>query len=346
MVSLTDTSYYSRKLVKFSVIGLISLVVLRAGWIQFSRWWKAKNPPPPPSPTTAFGMLPRPRFPEGIKVKPELFKLETVSGSLPDLGTQAKVYFMPVYRANVYGLELSTDLASKLGFTGDPIRVDEQIYEWEKLGDLAGKLTINLVTGHFSLITKWNQDQELSQGEAPADAGAKAAAQGFLRSTGLWTDDLEIGMAKTEYLKGEEGELKPVLSQSEANFTRIHFFRAKVVDNEVVTWDQEQALVQITVGGTGIRQIVEVRYKYSPVEINEFETYPLKTSAEAWQMLQAGKGSIVRAPGGDQITVRTIDLVYYDADMPQEFMQPIYRFSGDSGFVGYVPAVQDKWLSQ
>lgn len=347
MASLTETSYYARKLVKFSIIGLIGLIVLRAGWIQFAKWWEMKNPPPPPAPTTAFGVLPQPKFPKGKDVKSELLKLETVSGSTPNLGIQAKVYFMPAFRANVYGLELSTTLATKLGFSGSPVRIDEQIYEWERVGDLPGKLTVNLVTGHFSLITNWSQDQGLSQGRVPAEASAVVAAQNYLRSTGLWTDDLTSGLTKVEYLKSEEGELKPAISQSEANFTRIHFFRAKIENNQVVTWNQAQALIQVTVGGgIGTKQTVEVQYKYSPVEIGRFETYPVKTSLEAWQLLQAGKGSIAAAGGNGQTVVRTIDLVYYDSDTPQEFMQPVYVFKGDNGFVGYVPAVQDKWLAQ
>lgn len=347
MASLTETSYYARKLVKFSVVGLIALIVLRAGWMQFAKWWKAKNPPPPPAPTTAFGVLPQPKFPKSREVKPELLKLETVSGSTPNLGIQAKVYFMPAFRANVYGLELSTNLATKLGFGGSPTKIDEQIYEWERAGDLPGKLTVNLVTGHFSLITNWSQDLGLSLGKAPAEASAIVSAQNYLRSTGLWADDLSSGSTKVEYLRSEEGELKSALSQSEANFTRMHFFRVKIENNQVITWNQEQALVQVTVGGgTGVKQIVEIQYKYSPVEVNRFETYPLKTALEAWQLLQAGKGNIVRATANGQIIVRTIDLAYYDSDTPQEFMQPVYVFKGDNGFAGYVPAIQDKWLAQ
>lgn len=347
MASLTETSYYARKLVKFGVIGLVSLIILRAGWMQFAKWWKDKNPPPPPAPTTAFGVLPQPKFPRNREVNPELIKLETVSGLTPDLGIQAKIYFMPAFRANVYGLELSTGLAKKLGFKENPVKVDEQVYEWERTGDLPGKLTVNLVTGHFLLMTNWSQDPELFSAKLPKEASAAISAQNYLRSAGLWAEDLASGSTKTEYVKVEEGGLKPAVSQSEANFARIHFFRAKIGDKPVVTWDQSQALIQVTVGGgMGTKQIVEVKYKYSPVEINKFETYPIKTALEAWQLLQSGKGNIAQAVENGQNIVRTIDLVYYDSDTPQEFMQPVYKFSGDNGFTGYVPAVQDKWLAQ
>lgn len=347
MASLTETSYYARKLVKFGVIGLVSLIILRSGWMQLAKWWKDKNPPPPPAPTTAFGVLPQPKFPKSREVKPELIKLETVSGSTPDLGIQAKVYFMPAFRANVYGLELSTGLAKKLGFKENPIKIDEQVYEWERMGDLPGKLTVNLVTGHFSLMTNWSQDPEFFSAKLPAEASAVISAQNYLRSAGLWAEDLASGSTKAEYVKAEEEGLKPAISQSEANFTRIHFFRAKIGDKPVVTWDQSQALIQMTVGGgMGTKQIVEVKYKYSPVEIKKFETYPIKTALEAWQLLQSGKGNIAQAVENGQNIVRTIDLVYYDSDTPQEFMQPVYKFSGDNGFVGYVSAVQDKWLAQ
>jgi hypothetical protein len=44
------------------------------------------------------------------------------------------------------------------------------------------------------------------------------------------------------------------------------------------------------------------------------------------------------------VVIRDITLQYYDPDTAQQFMQPVYVFTGDPDFTAYVPAVADAWL--
>ncbi|KKS41243.1 MAG: hypothetical protein UV05_C0058G0003 [candidate division CPR1 bacterium GW2011_GWA2_42_17] len=45
MANLTETAHYARKAIKFSAVGLVSIIILRISWGIFFRWWIAANPP-------------------------------------------------------------------------------------------------------------------------------------------------------------------------------------------------------------------------------------------------------------------------------------------------------------
>lgn len=348
VASLTETAYYTRRFVVYAAVGLASLMAVRTGWSVFARWWVQTYPPGPPPPTVAFGVLPEPVFSAGEERGNLSITLETISGTAPDLGPQAAVYFMPAFRANVLGLELATSLAASLGFLFAPQSRDEQVYVWTREEELPGTLMANLITGHFSLKTNWQQDSQITSARSPSQEVAVKLAQDYLRRAGLLTPDLETGRTKVDFLQAAGGSLLPALSQSEANFARVHFFRADIDGKSVVTPKQDNALVQVVVSGArSSKQVVEVVYKYSPVELERSSTYPLRSSQAAWEQLQAGQGTIVRmVKGAPTLAVRNIELAYFDADTPQEFLQPVYVFRGDNGFVAYLPAVDPMWLGK
>lgn len=349
MATLTVTAYYARKTVVYGVVGLISLILIRFSWGVFSRWWIALHPPPPPPPTVSFGVLPEIQFPKGVERQGMRYQLQTVSGVAPDLGPQARVYFMPAFRANVLGLELAKNLAQKLGFLSEATAKDEQVYSWGREGSLPGNLTVNLVTGHFALDTAWYRDNEIVSSRAPSEQEAVSVAQNYLRTAGLMTDDLSKGKTKTEFLQAGAGAFTSAISQSEANFTRVHFFRDDVNGLSAVTPQDNQGLVQVIVSGarTGEKRIVGMTYKYSPIEFATSSTYPLRSAQQAWTQFQNGDGVITRLVKNIQsIVVRDIKLAYYDADVPQQFLQPVYMFSGDDGLSGYISAIDPKWLGK
>lgn len=346
MATLTSVGYHTRKAVVYGSAGFVSLIILRLAWGISSAWWVKNHPPPPPPPTVAFGVLPPIKFPPSKDPKLVSLRLETITGAAPDLGPQAKVYFMPVYRANVLGLELGTQLAAKLGFLFAPTRLDEQVYEWTREGSLPGTLSINLVTGHFRLTTLWHRDAQISTARAPTEAVKNAKR--FLSSTGLLGNDLDAGTSRVEYLAAGAGVYSPAVSQSEANFARVHLFRAPVENTPVVTPNPAEGLVQVVVSGApGQKQIIETVYNYSPVEYSRFATYPLRSTKSAWEILSAGQGYIPKLiPTQGPTAVRQIKLGYFDNSTPQEFLQPVYVFEGDNGFLGVVPALDPKWLGQ
>lgn len=348
MASLTIISYYARKMVFYFSVGLAALIIFRFSWVVFSSWWIKNHPPAPPPPTVSFGVLPSLQLPKGILRSNLVFRLETITGMTPNLGIQAKVYFMPAFRANVLGAELATQLAVRLGFPVKPESVDEQIYVWSRTGRLPAKLTINLITGFFSLETSWADDQEIISSRAPSQPDAVKTAKDFLSRLDLLPKDLEIGKSKVEYLKEGENGFISAISQSEANFVRVHLFRSDIDSIPIVTPTYDEGLVQVVVTGlSSDKQVIGLSYKYSPVDTVQAATYPLKSSQSAWQELQAGGGSIIKYSGGTNgAVIRNIELAYFESGLPQEFLQPIFIFKGDNGFIAYLPATDSKWLSR
>jgi len=66
--------------------------------------------------------------------------------------------------------------------------------------------------------------------------------------------------------------------------------------------------------------------------------------AEAYQRLQKGEAFIAGVKSNTtNVAIRDITLKYYDPDTPQQFMQPVYEFVGESDFTAYVSAVSDAW---
>ena len=53
---------------------------------------------------------------------------------------------------------------------------------------------------------------------------------------------------------------------------------------------------------------------------------------------------MVSQPQTTNITIRKMFLGYFDPDVYQEYLQPVYVFVGDGDFVGYVPAVSGEYL--
>jgi hypothetical protein len=92
------------------------------------------------------------------------------------------------------------------------------------------------------------------------------------------------------------------------------------------------------------RQFVNLEYNYFPVDLTRSAVYPLIGVAEAWKRLQAGQGFIAGVKSSTtNVTITDVTLNYYDADSPQQFMQPVYVFTGSPDFAGYVPAINDAW---
>jgi hypothetical protein len=83
---------------------------------------------------------------------------------------------------------------------------------------------------------------------------------------------------------------------------------------------------------------------YRPVDYLQMHTYPLRSVTAAWQQLQSGLGYVAQKGRHDVAVIRDVSLGYYDDYTDGEYLQPIYVFQGDGGFIGFVPAVDVKWL--
>lgn len=346
MATLTETAYYTRKIIKFGSIGLVAFLILRFLVVTIYTTWRAKNPPPPPPPTIVFGKMPDLQFPSRETPPLASIKAETISGTLPEMDSVAKVYLTSKKAANLLALDRTKTMAKKMGFQGEPTVLSERVYRFSGQNS-SSTLEIDIISQNFKLLYDYAHDPEIfAEKKLPTDDQAISEAKAFLRQADLLSNDLTNGQAKVTYWRFVAPNIVPAISLSEADLVRVDLFRADLDNWKVLPPSAHQALVSFLFSGsrTTGKRIVEVQYSHLPVSTDKFATYPLKRTTDAWQELLDGKGYI--ADIGDNpngvIVVRKIYLAYYEAETIQDFLQPIFVFEGDKDFVAYVPAVDNE----
>lgn len=347
MANLGETAIVARKAIKFGGAALVFLMVGRIVLTASVAYWKKIHPAPPPPPDVLFGKLPKIVFPQA-EAQTFNYSLETPTGGLPSrLPNQFKVFFMPIKKANLLAYDAAQAVATRLDFIQEAKKLSETEYRWDATDPIPASLTINIITGAFVLDKRWQSDETY---RTPTiyynDAQSVDRMYNLLSRVELLPDDIKTGTSTIQYLKADKDQIVSAASLSLAHFVQVNLYRAPVDNVEVVAPSSKQGLI------TGIlalqredqRQFVSLKYNYFPVDLTRSAVYPLIGVAEAWQRLQKGQGFIAGVKQSTtNVVIRDIKLQYYDADTPQQFMQPVYVFTGDPDFVGYVPAVSDAW---
>ncbi len=357
MATLTETAYYSRKIIKYGLTILIGLVIARGALIVGLRIYRQIFPPPPPPPTVKYGKLPKLPISSVANLPATItYTLETPDGTtiprdLLDakklIPGQAKVFYMPKGNPSLLGLERAKQRAAAMGFGDEPELLENGIYRFTNKAD-ASTLDIHSPTQSFHLSQVWQGKSGLL-GNPPATTDAAiTAVKNFLNNATALTDEIKDGIAKFKFNRADGVGLKEVSSISEADFVRVDLFRQDLEGLRVFTSIPKEGPVWANVAGAGTvqGQIIEIVFRYFPVEREEFSTYPIKTSLVAWQELGQGKGVIADLGGNvdGNVTIRRVYLGYLDVlTSALKFMQPVYVFEGDRDFAAYVPAVTDEW---
>lgn len=346
MASLTETAVMVRKLIKISVVGIISVVILRMGLFFYDTYIKVVNPPPPPPPNVAFGKLPEIEF--SHKLHPELtLRLETPTGGTPDLGERAEVLLMPAFRSNFLALDEAVVLAKQMGFVNKAQEITERRYRWEADEFLPSTLEMDIINGAFVLKRNWQADPTiLTDKQLPGKEQTEVESINFLRQINLMTEELKEARVEISYLTFKAGQYQEAISLSEADFVQADLFRPKIQEIPVLPEDPSKGIVRIIFSGSveNEKRIIQAEYGYFPVNLEETGEYPIKSASEAWRELQTRQGFIANIGDNpsDVIAIRRIYLAYFDSPTPTGFLMPIIVFEGDNGFFGYVSAVTEE----
>lgn len=169
----------------------------------------------------------------------------------------------------------------------------------------------------------------------------------MIQQFSLNRDDLTGGPVSVSFLKLIGDRLTPTTSLSQSDAERVDIFRKPIGTIALFTPVPDQGPISIIFSGSTNtkKRIIQFAYTYWPIDYQTNATYPLKTSNLAWTELQQGQGYIARYPTNSTTAiVRNVYLGYYDSFDPQNYLQPIFVFEGDNGFLGYVPAVTSEWI--
>lgn len=354
MSSLTETAYYTRRAINWSILGVIGYVLLRIFWGLFITAYLAIFPPKAPPPNHAFGSLPPLTFPAASQASPSgqvIYQLQTIEGSVPAASPSANVYFMPKKGPNLLALSAAQSFAKRLGFTTTPVPEpsNKNVYRFDDASTQLRHLWYDIVTTNFIIQYEFQRDTGLFlNSKVPSEVEARSEARNLLQTYGLFPDDFKTGRIQVTYYKIMENTLMPVSSQSQADAVRVDFYRPHIASTPVVTGNLTSGPISIVFSGSGNskKRVLQFTYTYWPIDYQTTATYALKTSTQAWQELQSGGGFVLRYPKTQVITVRTVHLAYYDPIVPQTYLQPVFVFEGDDGFVAYVPAISPEFIQQ
>jgi hypothetical protein len=348
MANLGETAIVARKAIKYGGIALVFLMIGRIVLTASVAYWKKIHPAPPPPPDVLFGKLPKLIFPQA---QPATFNysLETPTGGLPTkLPGQFKVYFMPIKKASLLAYDAAQAVATRLDFIQESKKLSETEYRWDSTDPISSSLTINIITGAFVLDKRWQEDPTFTTPTIYyTDSQALDRTYSLLSRVELLPDDIKEGKSTVQYLKADKDQIVSAVSLSQAHFVQVNLYRAPVDEVEVVAPRSDRGLITavLALQREDERQFVNLTYNYFPVDLNRFAVYPLIGVGEAWQRLQKDGGFIAGVkPNTTNVTINDITLRYYDPDTAQQFMQPVYVFTGDPDFTAYVPAVADAWI--
>ena len=344
MASLTYAAHVSRKIIKFGGVGIIGVLVLWSLGTAAVNAYIAAHPPYY-SPTVKYGIIPKIVYPEK-KFETKTFLFEFAGDAVPKFSDQSRVYVIYQPLRLYLALDEAKKTAKELNFGGEPTEKSYGVYEF-KNDTFNLTLTMNVIDGSFIVRYPYLNDQLLLNPEkVPDKIEATTIAKEYLSSANKLTPDLENGQQKITFWKIEYDGLKSVPSQSEANVVRVDFFRKDLAETKFVTANLNEAPVSILVSGSTVenKKVVEVNYKYMPIDEQSFSTYPIKTNQEAMAELKSGNYWPVNDVGNNNMTIRKLYLAYFEPVSLTNYLQPIYVFEGDGGFVAYVQAVADKWV--
>jgi len=347
MATLTYTAHVTRNIIKYGVAGLGVFTIL---WISISAGiaaWKVAHPVVVP-PNLKYGILPRIVFPEKDIVK-KSFTQQFPNDNYPKFDTQARTYFIARSISTFLALEEDKKTASQLGFNSEPkeLTTGKGVYEFRN--DIFNQtLTMNIADGSFKLKYPYESDQLLLNPEkVPNKSEATDLAKQYLASAEKYAKDLEEGDKRVTFWKIELNGLKAVNSQSEGNAVRVDFFRSLLEGGfPIVSSEYNGAPVSVLVSGaqTDGKRIIEVNYKYAPVDRQSFATYPIKTAEAAWNELVSGNYWPVNDVSGSTVIIRKMYLAYFEPVVRTNYLQPVYVFEGENNFIAYVPAIVDKYV--
>lgn len=349
MASLTETAYYTRRAINWAILVLIAYIILRITWGITVAVWLALFPPQPPPPNHLFGRLPAIKFPAAQSTPSAqlTFRLETIEGTVPRASDAAAVYFMPKAGANLLALNRTQDFANRLGLDPTPKQVTKNIYRFDDSDYPLRRLRYDIVTNNFILRYGYEFDTSIfTEHNLLGVDAALSLATSTLQTYNLYVEDLARGTNKMTFLKLVGEAFTPTTSLSQADAIRIDFYRQPIGNIRVFPPNPDEGSVSFIYSPTTNekKKLLQFAYTFWPVDYQTFGTYPLKTSTQAWQELQSGTGFIARYPRSGTVgTVRQVYLGYYDSYDPQTYLEPIFVFEGDNGFLGYVEAIAPQW---
>lgn len=348
-MTLTELSYYGRKMLPFVVIFFLIILIIfyifKLLFIYLQLQPKTKslyiNP--------VFGKIKKPLLKETTASSSADFILDTIEGQPVTATDTAKIYFLPPSYSRMKFLQQIYLMAKAVGF--DTENVKHSLEKTEAIfDDGQQKMIINITNFNFSyeyMLKELNKENFFENNRLPSESEIEGKAANFLNAVGRYPDELSRGKRNLIYLTYQTDTQQLILApQNETtNMVEVDFYRADIDDFPIISpkYFNSPNYVVIAFNKEGFR-IIKAQVNFFERSKDQIGLYPIKLGSMAWEELKNNRGIIISPSGNSTINIKKMFLGYFDPDIYQEYLQPVYVFLGDNNFVGYVPAVSEEYL--
>lgn len=352
-MSLTEFVYYVRRALPFVILGgLIFLILFYA--VQLILLILQVNKKPNVYINPAFGVIKRPIINESSPSAGINFTIDTIEGKPVTATESSKVFFLPPATSRFGYRERIYLMAKTLGF-------DTENTKYKLTGKQAifsepnQKLTIDITNFNFTYQYFFEKESDLfNQTITPITKESQDTAINFLQSIGRYPDELAKGKTNVIFFKyNPQEKTRATLDRNtEANLAEVDFYRSDIealpqpipIVSPKYYNSPNYVLMMFTQSGY---RILQAQINYYEKSEDQVSIYPLRSGDSAYEALKSGKAFVISNPQGKKdVVIKKMFLGYFDPDVYQDYLQPVYVFLGEGNFVAYVPAITDEYLTK
>lgn len=343
-MTLTELSYYFRKslpyFILFCIISLIFFfsIKLTLIYLEFNKTAITYTNP-------IFGKISPPEIPQSTTSAGLKFTLDTIEGQPKTATDAAKVFFLPQYNPRFGYSEKIYLIAKSFGFDTEVVK-HQLVGKTATFTDAEKTLTIDISNFNYKFDRKVNNELFSSpQLTIPTKTVIENKAVDFLKKIGRYPDELGKGTVNVIYLKHNPGNENFVVVEksSQAQLVEVDFQRPNIDNFDTVTprfFTSQNYVIMLFEGSD--YTVIKSQIAFFEKSEEQVGAYRVKTGEEAWSELNSGLGFVVAGTQGQKnIVIKSMKLGYFDPDIYQNYLQPVYVFLGEGNFVGYVPAVKN-----
>lgn len=349
-MTLTELSYYTRKILPVLIIGFFVSAFLSLFIIAlFSS--NQKNYEEQISYKPIFGKLNRISITESLPFPENAeFILDNIEGKPVTATTAANVYFIPKTKTRFGYLETIYQMAKSASFNTEVVRhrLNGSVASFD---DDFQTLVIDIGSFNFSYKYRFEDQPDvfLSPQLPPNDEEIKEKAREFLDRMGRFPQELRNGRESVTYFLYDPYKNDFIVTENreEATAVEIDFFRPD--ENGIPVFSTKYFAGNnfvVFAFPEGNEKVLKAQVQFFEKDSSSFGVYPVKTGEEAWNDLtKRKKGFIItNHSSSKKITITDMFIGYLDPDIYQPYFQPIYVFIGENNFVAYIQAVKDEYI--
>ncbi len=348
-MSLTELSFYLRRYLPFAILFfLIFLILFYIVKLFFLYLELQKVKPAYTNPI--FGKIQILTIKNASSSAGLKFRLDTIEGKPVTATDSAKVFYIPEpvsrfgYREKIYLI------AKTLGFNTDVTKYTLNGDQAE-LSDNLQKLTVDIRNFNFSYQYSIDKDPTVfTNAGAPTTRETQQKAAGFLQKLGRYPNELSQGDLNTIFFHYDPKTqtFKPLDRNTDANVTEVDLYRPGIDTFSMVSssfFNSNNYTLMVFGPGDTEPRIIKAQIQFFEKSDEQIGYYPVKTGEAAYNDLKNGRALVISNPENKtDITIKSMNLAYYDPDTYQSYLQPVYVFIGEGNFVAYVPAITDEYL--